>query len=201
MLCSCRSARLPHLQEISRTDSFGVALSLFGNTRVSRPHSSHTITGFNSTRSFVSLLSIAPSLCCMRFASSSILRRTTKTVAMSEAKTAISISPLLLQLADPTTTLYSVTAQEVAAAVSHIFANSISPVQTGCLLYGLHTTQLDRRPDILAACASSMRYAAAQVDENALKKAVTQRGRKEGQYHGGLVWYAQATLLCYSTTN
>ncbi|KAI5250475.1 hypothetical protein E4T47_02225 [Aureobasidium subglaciale] len=106
---------------------------------------------------------------------------------MSEAKAAISISPLLLRLADPTTTLFSVTAQEVAAAVSHIFANSISPVQTGCLLYALHTTQLDRRPDVLAACASSMRYAAAQVDPDALAKAVSTRARKEGQYHGGLV--------------
>ncbi|KAG9673034.1 hypothetical protein KCU99_g7541, partial [Aureobasidium melanogenum] len=105
---------------------------------------------------------------------------------MSEAKAAISISPLLLRLADPTTTLFSVTAQEVALAVSHIFANAISPVQTGCLLYALHTTQLDRRPDILAACASSMRYAAAQVNHDALAKAVSHRARKEGHYHGGL---------------
>jgi anthranilate phosphoribosyltransferase len=121
---------------------------------------------------------------------------------MSEAaKAAISISPLLLRLADPTTTLFSVTAQEVALAVSHIFANSISPVQTGCLLYALHTTQLDRRPDILAACASSMRLAAAQVDHDALAKAVSQRARKEGQYHGGLVWYALAILLLRSNTD
>lgn len=119
---------------------------------------------------------------------------------MSEAKAAISISPLLLRLADPTTTLFSVTAQEVALAVSHIFANAISPVQTGCLLYALHTTQLDRRPDILAACASSMRYAAAQVNHDALAKAVSHRARKEGHYHGGLVWYAQATLTLQPDT-
>ncbi|KAH0365268.1 hypothetical protein KCU65_g6223, partial [Aureobasidium melanogenum] len=105
---------------------------------------------------------------------------------MSEAKAAISISPLLLRLADPTTTLFSITAQEVALAISHIFADAISPVQTGCLLYALHTTQLDRRPDILASCASSMRYAAAQVNHDALAKAVSHRARKEGKYHGGL---------------
>jgi anthranilate phosphoribosyltransferase len=140
----------------------------------------------------------------MRFSASKVLYKSTNFAKMSEAKAAVSISPLLLRLADPTTTLYSVTADEVALAVSHIFANAISPVQTGCLLYALHTTQLDRRPDILAACASSMRSAAAQVDHDALAKAVSQRARKEGQYHGGLVWYAQATLLLlpftYSST-
>jgi anthranilate phosphoribosyltransferase len=120
---------------------------------------------------------------------------------MSEAKAAVSISPLLLRLADPTTTLFSVTADEVALAVSHIFANAISPVQTGCLLYALHTTQLDRRPDILAACASSMRYAAAQVDHDALAKAVSQRARKEGQYHGGLVRHIQAIPIPCSSTD
>ncbi|GAB7348636.1 hypothetical protein MBLNU459_g7008t1 [Dothideomycetes sp. NU459] len=104
----------------------------------------------------------------------------------AEHATPVSISPLLLRLADPTTTLYSITAAEVAAAVSHIFADSISPVQAGCLLYALHTTQLDRRPDVLAACASSMRHAAAQVDEQTLSQSVQARGRKEGRYNGGL---------------
>lgn len=113
---------------------------------------------------------------------------------MGSTAAPVSISPLLFRLADPTTTLFSITATEVAAAVAHIFDNKISPVQTGCLLYALHTTQLDRRPDILAACAESMRYAAAQVDHDSLAKAVSQRARKEGQYQGGLVWYALATL-------
>lgn len=119
----------------------------------------------------------------------------------AENATAISISPLLLRLADPTTTLYSVTATEVAAAVSHIFADAISPVQTGCLLYALHTTQLDRRPDVLAACASSMRHAAAQVDEQKLKESVQARGRKEGQYNGGLVRYALAIRAIQESHN
>lgn len=131
-----------------------------------------------------------------------ILHKASQSATMGDKATAISISPLLLRLADPTTTLFSITATEVASAVSHIFANAISPVQTGCLLYALHTTQLDRRPDILAACASSMRYAAAQVDHDSLAKAVQQRARKEGQYQGGLVRYAHTqTLMSFLHTH
>lgn len=99
----------------------------------------------------------------------------------------VSISPLLSQLANPTTTLQSIPASEIAAAVSLIFTDSISAVQAGCLLYALHTTQLDRRPDVLAACAASMREAAAQVDVAALNYVVHQRSKREGAYHGGLV--------------
>ena len=99
----------------------------------------------------------------------------------------VSIAPLLARLADPSTTHYSITAAEIASAVSHIFENRISPTQTGCLLYALHTTQLDRRPDVLAACASSMRTASAQVSLPALQSVVSRRGRSEGTYHGGLV--------------
>ncbi|GAB7338610.1 hypothetical protein MBLNU457_5345t1 [Dothideomycetes sp. NU457] len=106
---------------------------------------------------------------------------------MAQASTTpVSISPLLLQLANPTTTLHSIPASEIAAAVSLIFNNNLSDVQTGCLLYALHTTQLDRRPDILAACAESMREAAAQTDVAKLQEVVKSRGRPEGDYHGGL---------------
>ncbi|KAF2151957.1 hypothetical protein K461DRAFT_242725 [Myriangium duriaei CBS 260.36] len=109
---------------------------------------------------------------------------------MSEIKTPqVSIAPLLLQLANPTTTFHSIPAIEVAAAVSLIFTNSISPVQAGCLLYALHSTQLDRRPDILAACANAMRDAAGQVDTEALKAAVHDKSKSlsQGSYKGGLV--------------
>lgn len=119
--------------------------------------------------------------------SSISFRHNIATMAATDKASTVSIAPLLARLADPTTTHYSITATEVASAISHIFADAISPVQTGCLLYALHTTQLDRRPDILAACANSMRYAAAQVDTEALKDVVTRRGRKEGTYYGGLV--------------
>jgi len=108
---------------------------------------------------------------------------------MAQARaTPVSISPLLLQLANPTTTLHSIQASEIAGAVSLIFNNNLSDVQTGCLLYALHTTQLDRRPDILAACAESMRGAAAQTDVAQLQEVVRSRGKPEGDYHGGLVW-------------
>lgn len=110
-------------------------------------------------------------------------------MSSTDKATTISIAPLLARLADPSTTLYSITGTEIATAISHIFANNISAVQTGCLLYALHTTQMDRRPDILAACASSMRYASAQVDVEALRAVVERRGRKEGQYDGGLVLF------------
>ncbi|KAF2222987.1 glycosyl transferase [Elsinoe ampelina] len=99
----------------------------------------------------------------------------------------VSISPLLLQLADPTTTLYSISASEIAAAVALIFSNSISPVQTGCLLYALHSTQLDRRPDILAACAQAMRDAASQTDIKKLREVVKSKNMAEGRYEGGLL--------------
>lgn len=122
-------------------------------------------------------------------------------MAATDKASTISIAPLLARLADPTTTHYSITATEVAGAISHIFADAISPVQTGCLLYALHTTQLDRRPDILAACANSMRYAAAQVDTEALKDVVTRRGRKEGTYHGGLVQHALHSVVHIHSIN
>lgn len=111
----------------------------------------------------------------------------TATMSTTDKATTISIAPLLARLADPSTTYYSITGTEVATAISHIFADSISSVQTGCLLYALHTTQMDRRPDILAACANSMRYASAQVDVEVLKRVVKKRGRREGAYNGGLV--------------
>ena len=111
-------------------------------------------------------------------------------MAAQRSVTKVSIAPLLHQIADPTTTLYSIPAADIAAAVALIFDDAISPVQAGCLLYALHTTQLDRRPDVLAACAESMRTAAAQVDAAELLKVVKRRGRPEGEYEGGLVWYA-----------
>lgn len=107
----------------------------------------------------------------------------TATAAMS---TTISIAPLLSRLADPSTTYYSITGPEIASAISHIFEDKISPTQTGCLLYALHTTQLDRRPDVLAACANSMRGASAQVSVPALREVVLRKGRPEGAYTGGL---------------
>lgn len=98
----------------------------------------------------------------------------------------VSITSLLKRLA----TLESarkVSAEEIAAAVSLIFTNSLSSVQFGVLLWALHTTNLDHSADVLAACASSMRDAAAQVDEEALLAVMKQRRKPEGTYQGNLV--------------
>ncbi len=78
-------------------------------------------------------------------------------------------------------------ADEIADALAYFFTNQVSDVQAGSLLMCLHFTGLDRRADVLAACAARMRTAAANVDSEALAKAVAQRGCGEGDYKGGLV--------------
>lgn len=106
----------------------------------------------------------------------------------------VSITPLLKRLS----TLESarkVEAEEIAAAVALIFTDSVSPVQFALLLWALHTTGQDHSPEVLAACAASMRAAAAQVDVKALRDVVKVKGKGEGTYMGGLVWYARDSNL------
>lgn len=113
--------------------------------------------------------------------------------------TFVSVTPLLKKLS----TLESarkVEASEIAAAVRLIFDNQISPIQFALLLWALHTTGQDHSPEVLAACAASMRNMAAQVDSQALRKAIASNGKAEGSYGGGLVWYAQNILLTISFT-
>lgn len=108
----------------------------------------------------------------------------------------VSISPLLKRLS----TLESakkVKADEIAAAVAQVFTNSVSPVQFGLLLWALHTTGQDHSPEVLAACAASMRDAAAHVDQDALREVLKRKGRREGAYGGGLVWYARSLKQRY----
>jgi anthranilate phosphoribosyltransferase len=100
--------------------------------------------------------------------------------------TKISITPLLRRLW-PNPAEANVTASEIALAISHIFTDQLSSVQTGALLTALHFTGWDRKADIIAACAQAMRDAAWSVDEDALRDTVKRRGRKEGSYRGGLV--------------
>ncbi|CAK1354339.1 Anthranilate phosphoribosyltransferase [Cercospora beticola] len=97
----------------------------------------------------------------------------------------VSISALLKRLST-LEQARKVSAEEIAAAVALIFTNSLSPVQFGVLLWALHTTNLDHQAEVLAACASSMRDAAAQVDEPALTEVIKRRSRQEGTYQGGL---------------
>jgi anthranilate phosphoribosyltransferase len=102
----------------------------------------------------------------------------------------ISITPLLKRLL-PTPGENNVTAEEIALAISHIFTNQLSPVQTGALLTCLHFTGWDRRADVIAKCAAAMRDAAAPVDLETLSRVVLARDRSEGDYHGGLVSNSQ----------
>nr|POE47538.1 hypothetical protein CFP56_00869 [Quercus suber] len=106
----------------------------------------------------------------------------------------VTIAPLLKRLA----TLESakrVSAEELAAAVALTFTDSISPVQLGVLCWALHTTGQDHQPDVLSACAASMRAAAPQVDVSALKNVVASKALQAGAYGGGLVcWYAISHL-------
>jgi anthranilate phosphoribosyltransferase len=82
-----------------------------------------------------------------------------------------------------------VTAEEIALAISHIFTDQLSPVQTGALLTCLHFTGWDRRADVIAKCAAAMRGAASQIDRDELEKVVKARGKPEGDYRGGLVGF------------
>jgi anthranilate phosphoribosyltransferase len=106
----------------------------------------------------------------------------------------VSITPLLKRLW-PSPGKENVTADEIASAISHIFTNSLTPVQAGALLTALHFTGLDRQPDVLSQCAQAMRNAASQVDKKALRDVITKRGRKEGSYKGGLVYNSLNLLL------
>ena len=98
----------------------------------------------------------------------------------------ISIAPLLKQFGSRSSRS-NPSADEIALALSHIFTNRLSPVQTAALLTFLHATGRDREGDVIAKCAERMREAAAQVDRKALRDIVRERGRKEGSYKGGLV--------------
>jgi anthranilate phosphoribosyltransferase len=98
----------------------------------------------------------------------------------------ISITPLLKRLW-PSPGDNNVTAEEIALAISHIFTDQLSPVQTGALLTCLHFTGWDRRADVIAKCAEVMREAASQIDKKSLDEVVRARGRPEGDYQGGLV--------------
>lgn len=102
------------------------------------------------------------------------------------APQAISITPLLTRLW-PSPAASNVTADEIALAISHIFTDQLSPVQTGALLTCLHFTGWDRRADVIAKCAEVMRAAASKIDYKSLEKVVKARGKSEGDYEGGLV--------------
>lgn len=98
----------------------------------------------------------------------------------------VDIRPLLQRLW-PDPEKEQVTAHEIAEAISLIFVNKLSPVQTGSLLTALHFTGWDRRADVLAEASAAMRRHAAQIDFKALEGAIAKGRRPEGKYQGGLV--------------
>lgn len=102
------------------------------------------------------------------------------------SKAYVSITPLLKRLW-PSPSDAKVTAAEIARAISHIFTDGLSAVQTGALLTALHFTGWDCKADVIAKCAEAMRDAAAPVDIEALRQVCRARGLQRGDYHGGLV--------------
>lgn len=104
----------------------------------------------------------------------------------AERQDFVSVTPLLKQLATLDGALKA-TPKDIAAAVTLVFDNRISPIQFSLLLWALHTTGMDHNPEVLASTARYMRSAAAQVDRNSLRSAVLSKAKPEGDYHGGLV--------------
>jgi anthranilate phosphoribosyltransferase len=114
----------------------------------------------------------------------------------------ISITPLLKRIW-PSPGENNVTAEEIALAISHIFTNQLSPVQTGALLTCLHFTGWDRKADVIAHCAASMRDASSKSDMDKLKEVVKRKGKAEGSYNGGLVFisFPSSCFLCSRSTS
>lgn len=104
--------------------------------------------------------------------------------AGQEALPPVDIKPLLSKLWPVHAT---VTADEIADAISHFFTNQVTEAQTASLLMALHFTKLDFSAEVLARCAAAMQKACAQIPVEDIRKVIAKRGRKEGQYRGGLV--------------
>lgn len=111
----------------------------------------------------------------------------------------VSISPLLQRLAYPTRADIRVSAEDIASAFALIFEDRLSQIQTAALLTLLHSTGKDKEADVIAKCSHRMREAACQVDKASLRKAVKARGKREGQYEGGLVGYTESPAHIVNT--
>ncbi|KAI0447145.1 glycosyl transferase [Xylaria telfairii] len=105
--------------------------------------------------------------------------------AMQDQQNLVDIRPLLQRLW-PDPEKENVTAHDIAEAISLIFVNRLSPVQTGSLLTALHFTGWDRRADVLAATSAAMRRHAAKINFQSLGNAISSKRRPEGKYLGGL---------------
>lgn len=111
-----------------------------------------------------------------------------KEVSGQDALPRVDIKPLLTKLWPVDGT---VTPDDIAEAISYFFTNQVTEAQTASLLMALHFNQLDFRADVLERCAFVMRQAAAPIPVKELQAVIEKRGKKEGNYNGGLV-----RLLC-----
>lgn len=98
----------------------------------------------------------------------------------------VSISPLLQKLAYPVSQL-PVDAKDIASAFALIFEDKLSAIQSAALLTLLHSTGKDREADVIAQCSLRMREAATPIEKKYLDLVIQARGKKEGNYGGGLV--------------
>ena len=101
--------------------------------------------------------------------------------------TLTSISPLLKKLSRAP---HTVTPEEVNAAISQLFTNSVSPIQATAFLTSLHLTKLDEHPGNIAAAARGMRAAGVKITglESRFGNLPNQRlSGSTGAYNGGLV--------------
>ena len=102
--------------------------------------------------------------------------------AASKGPQIISISGLLKELKSGS----SIHENEIAAAFSLIFDNSLSAIQCSSLLSLLGLSGRDQEPLVLATCARRMREAAAPINRESLRSVIRTRGRRAGAYRGGL---------------
>lgn len=96
----------------------------------------------------------------------------------------VDLKPLLTKLWPVNT---EVTPEEISEAISHFFTNQVTEAQTAALLMSLHFTKMDFRADVLAKTAQVMLKAAEDIPTQELTAVLEKRGKKEGNYNGGLV--------------
>jgi anthranilate phosphoribosyltransferase len=104
--------------------------------------------------------------------------------ATKEGLPPVNLKPLLSKLWPVNAT---VTADEIADAISHFFTNQVTEAQTASLLMALHFTKLDFDSAVLAKCAAAMRRAAEPIPVKELQDVIDKKGLGEGAYNGGLV--------------
>lgn len=106
--------------------------------------------------------------------------------------TPLSINSVLRQLEslvhNPSQEVPSGFAREIGVAISQIFNNQLSPVQSALLLHDLYFTKLEQHPEVLKECARVMTDAAQLPDAESLKRVVKSRALGHAGYNGGLVW-------------